>query len=141
MTCNLKELSSAGRSIGKTIEKALESRLDCSTDFFCRYLKRLNQHDDSDVEFLTMLFEGKIKSVIDILSRYSSDLENFKGYYKIKREFDNCDVDRCETMIIFSFLKANGQFLGIIDRIEKDAELGSIGMSPMEFRNFNFIRN
>ena len=74
-----------------------------------------------------------LKAVVDVLEPFgtSSDkLQEFTGYYDIEEDLKNRGIDRRKAITILKFLKANGQFEGVIAKMDSSR-------SPSECRTFD----
>jgi len=61
-----------------------------------------------------------LKSVMDVLDSIWSDdskMEKFKGFYDIENDLKERGVDRYNALKIIKYLKANGQFTSLIEKM------------------------
>lgn len=87
---------------------------------------------DEELEMIGFVSAKKVEHVMDILDRIWIDkerLDSFKGYYDIEHELTAKDVDRSEAIRIIKYLKANDQFLEVIEKMDSSG-------SPTECRRF-----
>jgi hypothetical protein len=74
----------------------------------------------------------KLQIVMDILEPIWFDKEKlakFKGFYDIERELQEKGIDRPDAYHILTFLKANGQYTSVIEKMDSSN-------SPVECRTF-----
>ncbi|MEN8131689.1 MAG: hypothetical protein ABFS45_16175 [Pseudomonadota bacterium] len=87
---------------------------------------------DRELEMIGYVSKEKLKAVMDVLDPIWADrerLEKFKGFYDIERKLSAKGVDRGDAIAILTYLKANGQFTEIIDKMDSSH-------SPTECRTF-----
>lgn len=87
---------------------------------------------DEIIDQVGFISKEKVQTVMDILDPIWSDkskLDEFKGFYDIERELQLNGVDRPEAYRILKYLKANGQYSTVIDKMDSSG-------SPVECRTF-----
>lgn len=67
--------------------------------------------------------------ILDPIWSDKSKLDDFGGFYDIERELQLNGVDRPEAYRILKYLKANGQYSTVIDKMDSSG-------SPVECRTF-----
>lgn len=88
---------------------------------------------DRELEMMGRISKEQVKAVMDVLDPIWTDrekLENFKGFYDIQVDLENRGVDRGAAMAILTYLKANRQFVEVIDKMDSSD-------SPSECRTFD----
>lgn len=87
---------------------------------------------DEELDGIGSISAKKFDAVIDVLNHIWADedrLAEFKGYYDIEGELTARGVDRIEAIRIIRYLKANGQFLDLIQKMNSQ-------YSPVECKTF-----
>ena len=87
---------------------------------------------DQEFEMMGNITKEQVKTVMDVLDPIWMDQEKlaaFKGFYDIERELQSRGVDRSDAIAILTYLKANHQFVEVIDKMDTSG-------SPSECRRF-----
>lgn len=75
---------------------------------------------DSEIEGIGFISNEMLQSVMDVLDPIWSDdskMEEFKGFYDIENDLKKRGVDRYNALKIIKYLKANGQFTSLIEKM------------------------
>jgi len=88
---------------------------------------------ERELEVVETISDTQVKAVTDILLVVWQDknrLNHFKGYYDLEADLQRRNISREQAIKIFTYLKANHQFVDLIERMN-----GS--HSPSECKNFD----
>ena len=88
---------------------------------------------ERELEVMGTISDIQIKIVTDILLTIWQDknrLADFKGYYDLEGELQRCNISREQAIKIFTYLKANHQFVDLIKRMNSP-------YSPSECKSFD----
>ncbi len=91
---------------------------------------------DAELRETGVVEAEKVRAVMDVLQPIWDDtdkLKQFEGYYKIDGDLKNRGIDRGEAIKVLTFLKANGQFLEVIEKMDTPN-------SPAECRTFELSK-
>jgi len=79
--------------------------------------------------------ENDISAMADVLDPYFNDPEKeFNGFYDIEYNLQQRGIDRGKAIDILTYMKANGQYVEVIERMDTSG-------SPGECRSFNIRQN
>ena len=76
---------------------------------------------DEQLERVGFVSSEKMNAVEEVLAPIWEDeekLSKFKGYYDIEHDLERRGVSRGEAIVILKYLKANGRFTDVIDRMD-----------------------
>ena len=88
---------------------------------------------ERELEVVGTISDTQVKAVTDILLVVWQDknrLNHFKGYYDLEADLQRRNISREQAIKIFTYLKANHQFVDLIER------MNSLH-SPSECKNFD----
>ena len=88
---------------------------------------------EEEIERIGTVTNEELKKVITVLNEHWIDLEKrekFDGFYVIESKLKNVGIDRYKAIPILKYLKANHQFLELIEKMDSEN-------SPSECRNFD----
>ena len=88
---------------------------------------------ERELEVVETISDTQVKAVTDILLVVWQDknrLNHFKGYYDLEADLQRRNISREQAIKIFTYLKANHQFVDLIERMNSSH-------SPSECKNFD----
>ena len=88
---------------------------------------------ERELEVVGTISDTQVKAVIDILLAVWQDknrLNHFKGYYDLEADLQRRNISREQAIKIFTYLKANHQFVDLIERMNSSH-------SPSECKTFD----
>ena len=88
---------------------------------------------ERELEVVGTISDTQVKAVTDILLVVWQDknrLNHFKGYYDLEADLQRRNISREQAIKIFTYLKANHQFVDLIERMNSSH-------SPSECKNFD----
>ncbi|MGI2294158.1 hypothetical protein [Paenibacillus sp. GXUN7292] len=87
---------------------------------------------DEEISRIGFISNEKFSAMCKILDGYFYDqtnLDKFRGFYDIESELNSVGVDRSEAIRILTYLKANGSYEELIDKMNSQ-------YSPVECKRF-----